>query len=204
MKETYDVGSVHIWCWDDPLEEGKATHSSILAWRIPWTEEPGGLRSMGWQRVRHDWSDLAHTQPGILHNGSPGKLIHRVTSSSYCITHGAWALWSFVTQGIFSDPEISRFLSKKCVHAQSHTTLCYPMDCSPPGSSVHGILQARILEWVGISSSRRSYWCRDQTHVSCSSCTGRQIVYHWATWEALIKVYLYLSIDRCFCEAPMP
>ena len=38
---------------EDPLEEGKATHSSILAWRIPWTEEPGGLQSTGSQRVRH-------------------------------------------------------------------------------------------------------------------------------------------------------
>ena len=38
----------------DPLEEGMATHSSVLAWRIPWTEEPGGLQSMGLQRVRHD------------------------------------------------------------------------------------------------------------------------------------------------------
>ena len=42
----------------DPLEEGTATHSGILAWRIPWTEEPGGLQSTGSQRVRHDWSDL--------------------------------------------------------------------------------------------------------------------------------------------------
>ena len=39
---------------EEPLEEGMATHSSILAWRIPWTEEPGGLQSMGSQRVRHD------------------------------------------------------------------------------------------------------------------------------------------------------
>ena len=39
---------------EDPLEEGMATHSSILAWRIPWTEEPGGLQSMGLQRVRHN------------------------------------------------------------------------------------------------------------------------------------------------------
>ena len=39
---------------EDPLEEGMETHSSILAWRIPWTEEPGGLQSMGSQRVRHD------------------------------------------------------------------------------------------------------------------------------------------------------
>ena len=39
--------------WEDPLEEGMATHSSILAWRIPWTEERGGLQSMGLPRVRH-------------------------------------------------------------------------------------------------------------------------------------------------------
>ena len=40
--------------WEDPLEEEMATHSSILAWRIPWTKEPGGLQSMGLQRVGHD------------------------------------------------------------------------------------------------------------------------------------------------------
>ena len=40
--------------WEDPLEKGTAAHSSILAWRIPWTEEPGRLQSMGLQRVRHD------------------------------------------------------------------------------------------------------------------------------------------------------
>ena len=40
--------------WEDPLEEGIATHSSILAWRIPWTEEPGGPQSMGLQRVKND------------------------------------------------------------------------------------------------------------------------------------------------------
>ena len=46
-----------VWSMDreDPLEKEMATHSSVLAWRIPWTEEPGGLQSMGSQRVRHDW-----------------------------------------------------------------------------------------------------------------------------------------------------
>ena len=39
---------------EEPLEKGMATHSSILAWRTPWTEEPGRLQSIGWQRVRHD------------------------------------------------------------------------------------------------------------------------------------------------------
>ena len=45
---------------EDPLEKGMAIHSSILAWRIPWTEEPGGLQSMGLQRVGHDWATNTH------------------------------------------------------------------------------------------------------------------------------------------------
>ena len=49
--------------WEDPLEEEMATRSRILAWSIPWTEEPGGLQSVGSQRVRHDWSDLARCTP---------------------------------------------------------------------------------------------------------------------------------------------
>ena len=47
--------------WEDPLEEGMATHSSNLAWRIPWTEEPGRLQSIASQRFRHDWNGWAHT-----------------------------------------------------------------------------------------------------------------------------------------------
>ena len=53
-----DLGS--ITGWEDPLEEGMATHCSILAWRIPWTEEPGRIQSIGSHRVRHDWWNLAH------------------------------------------------------------------------------------------------------------------------------------------------
>ena len=51
MRETW----VQSLSWEDALEEGMATYCSILAWRIPWTEEPGGLQSMGLQRVGHDW-----------------------------------------------------------------------------------------------------------------------------------------------------
>ena len=50
MQETWDQSQG----WEDPLEKEMATHSSILVWRIPWTEEPGGLQSMGSQRVGHD------------------------------------------------------------------------------------------------------------------------------------------------------
>ena len=53
---------------------------------------------------------------------------------------------------------------------QPHPTLCSPMDRSPPGSSVHGVLQARILEWVAMLSSRGSSQPRDRIHISCVSC----------------------------------
>ena len=58
MREVHET---RVWSLsqEEPLEKGMATHSSILAWRIPCTEEPGGLQSMGSQRDGHDWSDLA-------------------------------------------------------------------------------------------------------------------------------------------------
>ena len=58
---------------------------------------------------------------------------------------------------------------------------CDPVGSSLPGSFVHGILQARILEWVAISYSRRSSWPRGQTRISYTSCIGRWFLYHWAT-----------------------
>ena len=70
---------------------------------------------------------------------------------------------------------------------QSCLTLCDPIDCGPPGSSVHGILQARRLEWVAISSSRGSSRPRDGTWVSCIFCTARWVLYHWVTRDALEK-----------------
>ena len=59
----------------------------------------------------------------------------------------------------------------------SRLTLCDPMDCSLPGSSVHGIFQARILVWVTMSPWRGSSWPRDQTWVSCISCIGGWVLY---------------------------
>ena len=55
IQETQETQVLSLG-WEDPLEEGMATHSSTLAGRIPWTEEPGGLQSMGLQRVEHDWT----------------------------------------------------------------------------------------------------------------------------------------------------
>ena len=58
VKNLPTVQETWVWslAWEDPLEKGMATHSGIVAWRIPWTEEPGGLQSMGSQKVRHNWA----------------------------------------------------------------------------------------------------------------------------------------------------
>ena len=67
------------------------------------------------------------------------------------------------------------------IHArslQSCQVLCEPMDCILPGTSVHEILQARILEWFAMPSSRGSSQLRDQTHNSYVSCIGMQFFYH--------------------------
>ena len=98
-----------------------ANQSSILAWKIPWTEKSGRLQCMGSQRVRHDWphTSRAYTRHNPLHN----------------ITAAAAAK-----------------------SLQSCPTLCDPIDGSPPGSPVPGILQARTLEWVAISFSNAWKW----------------------------------------------
>ena len=71
-----------------------------------------------------------------------------------------------------------------CICAQLCLPLCNHRGYSPPDSSVHGIFQARVLEWLAISCSMGSSRPRDWTHVSCVSCTGGWILYHWAAWEA--------------------
>ena len=99
------------------------THSSVLAWRIPGMGEPGGLPSMGSHRVGHDWSNLAAAA------FVQGYIVHLLRFRNYHIyANSSWKVKLLVTQ--------------LCL------TLCDHMDCSPPGSFVHGILQAWILEWV--------------------------------------------------------
>ena len=84
-----------------------------------------------------------------------------------------------------------------CLVVQScPTPLCDPMDYSPPGPSVHGILQTRILEWVAMASSRGSSQHRDQTQVSC--ITGR-FFYHLSYQGSLCKcicIYMYIYMYR--------
>ena len=123
-------------------EQAMAPHSSTIARKIPWMEEPGGLQSMRSHRVGHDWSDLA----------------------------AAAAVNSW----------------KSAESLQSCPNLYDPVDCSLPGFSVHGILQARILESVAMHFSRESSRPRDWTWFSYVSCIGRWFFTSSTTWEAQV------------------
>ena len=82
-----------------------------------------------------------------------------------------------------------------------------PMDHSPPGSSVHGVSQAKLLEWVAVPFSRRSSQPRGWTHISCISCPGGWILYHWATRLEFIKrrvCCLCLQILQLTYHSPTP
>ena len=71
----------------------------------------------------------------------------------------------------------------------------WPVDCSPPGYPVHGILRVRILEWAAISFSRGSSPPRDRTRVSSISCTGKHVLSHLATWKSPCIKYSLLIIN---------
>ena len=94
-----------------------------------------------------------------------------------------------------------------CVHAQSCPTLCNPIDCSPPGSSVHGTFQARILNRVAVSFFRGSSWPRNWTSVSCVSCIDRCVLYQLSHQgsphmpvEQTFKNFTYIrEVPSCLC-----
>ena len=117
---------------------------------------------------------------------SESTLSHKPLSFSflsYCVACGILVPKPGIKPRLCSESrECSPLNLQARVYVLSHFSrvwLCDSMDCSLQGSSVHGILQARILEWVAIPSSRGSSQPRDQSHISFLSCIGRQVLYHW-------------------------
>ena len=162
MQET----RVQLLGWEDPLEKGMVTYSSILAQRIPWTQEPDGLQSMGSQKIRHHLV---------------GTCAHQCLLRIYNVLGIAFSHWFTVCK----ETQANCTSVCMCIPSQLHLTLWDLMDCSPSGSCVHGIFQTWILEWVAISYSRGSSKPRDGPWVSCISFTGRWVLYHCVTWEAM-------------------
>ena len=147
-------------------------------------------------------SRTEHWTSGTMVRGSLPTKVHQFCSSNYKWMANSWQwgtsletsrffiLTKRIIQNTHSstrDQKITHTMWKTnsvlcaCMLPQSCLALCDPINCGLPGSSVHRISQARILEWVAISFSRGSSWPRDGTPVSC---IGQQILYHWATGEA--------------------
>ena len=164
-----------------------AIHSSILAWRIPWTEEPGGATVHGVAKSQTRLRDLAqHSTLYFI------QYVYdvSVTCIAYVYTqkytpHQTYIFYYVLLMSVHAQP------FQSCL-----TTLCHPVDCSLPGSSGHGILQARMLEWAAVPSSRGSSRPREWTHVSHVFCTAGGLFTHRATCEAPMCI-TYHHINTC-------
>ena len=122
--------------------------------------------------------------------GHPGRELGKVENHAY-------SLWS--PPRALNSVRLSSLHCCLCSVVQSCPTFCNRMDCSPPGSTIHWILQARILEWVVISSSRGSFQLRDRTSISWVSCTTG---WFFST-EPLGKSHTTLHTSA-FCQLPLP
>ena len=116
--------------------------------------------------------------PSVKVESSMLLLADFVSRSSHCLHFYLKDAKYFLLGMSWSWRKREDILSLWCSVAHSYPTLCDTTDCSPPGASVHKILQARILKWVVKLSSRVCSQSRDWTHISHISCTGRQILYH--------------------------
>ena len=131
MQEIQEMW-VQSLAWEDFLEEEIATHSNILAWRILWTEEPGGLQSIVSRRVRHDWSILAHTNTwgwGKPMQNNAWRKIIAFEGMAKCSAN--IFPWTSVFLALLFTFQFSS------VQSLSRVRLCDPMNHSMPGLPVH-------------------------------------------------------------------
>ena len=131
-----------------------------------WTGKPDMLQSMGMQRVGHDWATEVTDWLKIMTSLFILNDLQVFHSQRYFLDH------SLTPKRLQSMSLHHKAFERVCVHAkllQLCLTLCDPMDCSPPASSVHGILQVRILEGIAIPFSWGSSRPRDRTQVSCTA-----------------------------------
>ena len=150
--------------WEDPLEEGMATHSSILAWK---------------QKSLEGCSPWGHKESDTTERLSTVFIYHGQSFTFFIIL---LCLWKHHTERI-----VQKSIMTSCVCMLSRFSrvwLCDPVDCSLPGFSVHGILQARMVEWVAISSSRGSSDPGIKPESLTSPALAGGIFTTSATWEA--------------------
>ena len=120
--------------WEDPLGEEMVTHSNILAWRIPWTEEPGRLQSMGSQRVGQDW---AHTcrKSKIEYWKSEFSSFQFSSFAQSCLSGTPWTAALQASLFITISQSLLKLMSIKLVMPSNHLILCCPLQSFPASGS---------------------------------------------------------------------
>ena len=156
------------------------------------TGKPGVLQSMGLQTVGHDWA----TEP----NWSLTKDVCILYTKTAALLRVSRETWTCTVCG--PEEPLCSPVEVKVLVTQSRLVLFDPVDCSPPGSSVLGILQARTLEWLSIPLSSWFSWPRDQTQVSCIAGGFFTV---WATRIAPVHLWILLKLpyrlnSKFFCS----
>ena len=150
---------------------------SIIDWHVVRGKLDKAISRSGWPYYlchTRSWLGAEGVKLGGFHQQRP--LVNYVPCSWICVRYICMANASSVH---FSPTFLfSRYMCVCAKSLQLYLTLCDPMDCNTLGSFVHGILQARILVWVAMPSSRGSSWPRAWTPTSYVSCIGRWVLYH--------------------------
>ena len=152
VKNPPSIQETWVWSlgWEDPLEEGMATHSSIFAWRIPWTEEPGGLQSMGLQRVGHSWSDLAHTHAADGHLGCFYFLVGSIVLHFFFFSR--LQTFSWFPEKFWPYPEL---------HSTAFFCFCFLLSC---------MLGRILVPWPGTEPRPQQWKPRSPNHDATREC----------------------------------
>ena len=131
-------------------------------------------KSWTWLSDWTDWTEWKTNVQDVLTAYFPSTYLWYNGSSNLLVNLSFWWVGMCFLTAEFWKFFVYSVCCCCCLIAKSYPTLWDPVDCSPPGSSVHGVLQAIILEWVALSSSRGSSWPRDQTCISWAlALTGR-------------------------------
>ena len=186
---------------EDPLEKEMVTHSSILAWRIPWTEKPGKLQSTGSQGVRHNWeTSLSLSLYWVPHSvlGVGGWFSSVQSLCSVWLFETPWTAACQASLSITNPPSLVKFMSIESVMPSSHLILCHPFLLQP--SILPSIkffcfcvcVFVFFFHWAGSSFGWPKYWNFSFSISPSNECSG--LISFRIDWLDLLAVQRTLKI----------
>ena len=169
--------------WEDPLEKGMATHSSILAWRIPWTEKPGGLQSIESQRVEHDWATKHSTEQ------QPFRMLHWERFQSHIRNHRETVL---------------QLIGDVCLGLGLGSVNMWVIHLSSPMSFVEHLLWHKALTWMLWKKKFLQWVLGNLTLWGSQKSSGPTLSKLSRTpfWRILVIWTLHSNLNTLVLEAP--